>query len=338
MEHVDQTLGSASIHDVGHIQATLTDDLRHAIARRRFICTYFAQLQLEYEALCPVEFQAANAARVAELRVHHLARPTWTNNHRFELLLMQGIEPAILEQRLMIYRDRLKTLVGSERACALSDAFAATPGATVETQRVVALGLLAEIQRLRHVRSEFERLRNRLLMSLLLAGALFGGATWYLLTTTWLPPVVHVFAAGLLGGYFSVLLKLGALQFCVDYNANYHQVDRLFWNVLCSLALSMFEGAVGALILVTMFMSGLLKGSLFPNYENIELANVDLSQLFWMIPTGSAEAAKLIVWCALAGFSERLIPDFLSNLAQRAELRASQPAVNAEAAQRQPAG
>jgi hypothetical protein len=335
MEHIDQRMSSAAVQDSAHVHASLADDMRHALTRRRFICTYFAQLQLEYEALCPAEFQAASAARIAELRANHRTRPTWANNHRFELLVMQGVEPAILEQRLVIYRERLKILVGSERATALSDAFNVPADADADTQRIAALGLLTEIQRLRHVRSEFERLRNRLLMSLLFAGALFGGATWYLLTTTWLPPVVHVFAAGLLGGYFSVLIKLGALQFCVDYNSNYHQVDRLFWNVLCSLALSMFEGAVGALILVTVFMSGLLKGSLFPNYDDAPLPSVDLSHLFWMVPTSSTEAAKLIVWCVLAGFSERLIPDFLSNLAQRAELRAGQVAANAEAASRQ---
>lgn len=289
---------------------------------RRFICTYFAQLELEYEALCPAEYRIATSARFQQLQAAHLARPSWPNNHRLEMLVMQGVDGSILGQRVAIYRERLQTLVGGARATALSQAFAVDDQASLERRRAAALGLLAEIQRLRHVRSEFERLRNRLLMSLLGAGAMFGGATYYLLTVTWLPPVAHVLAAGFLGGYFSVLLKLGSLQFCLDYNANYHQVDRLFWNLLCTLGLSMFEGAVGALILFTMFVSGLLKGSLFPEFQNLPLTNVDVSKLFWMAPEGSGESGKLIVWCVLAGFSERLIPDFLSGLARRAEASA----------------
>ena len=107
------------------------------------------------------------------------------------------------------------------------------------------------------------------------------------------------------------------MRWCLDYNTNYHQVDRLFWNLVCSLALSMFEGAVGALVLFTIFLAGLLKGSMFPEFPNIEFDGVDLSKLWWLVPTQPAEAAKLIVWCLLAGFSERLIPDFLSGLAKQ---------------------
>jgi len=268
--------------------------------------------------LCPLEFRRANAARIEALKAAHVAHPSWATNHRFEMLLMEGIEPAILVQRIAIYRERLKTLVGDDRATVLGQAFGGAANADIDTQRKLSLGLLAEIQRLRHVRSEFERLRNRLLCSLLAAGALFGGAMISLQLVPWLPPVLHVLAAGLLGGYFSVLVKLGALQFCLDYNANYHQVDRLFWNVLWSLCLSMFEGAVGALILHTMFISGLLTGSLFPHFDSVLLDGIDLSKLFWMVPSGSGEAAKLIVWCVVAGFAERLIPDFLSGLARRA--------------------
>ena len=70
---------------------------------------------------------------------------------------------------------------------------------------------------------------------------------------------------------------------------------------------------------MTIHQAGLIKGSFFPEFEPIALANVDLSQLMWLVPQQSTEAAKLVVWCVLAGFSERLIPDFLSNLARRIE-------------------
>jgi hypothetical protein len=310
---------AAPNHEAHHLGlgSDFASELRRSLTQTRFICTYFSQLEIEYQALCSPEYRAQTAAAVGALRAEQQRRPSWAINHRFEYVVMDGLPPTILRQRSEIYRERLSRLLGSERVAAVEQSFALPDDAPLEVQRTLALGMLSEIQRLRHVRSEFDRLRNRLFVCLLLAGSLFGAFIACMLMHNWLPPVTHVIAAGLMGGYFSVLLKLGALRWCLDYNTNYHQVDRLFWNLVCSLALSMFEGAVGALVLFTIFLAGLLKGSMFPEFPNIEFDGVDLSKLWWLVPTQPAEAAKLIVWCLLAGFSERLIPDFLSGLAKQ---------------------
>jgi hypothetical protein len=291
--------------------------VRRSLSQTRFICTYFSQLEIEYHALCSQEHQARTQAQLRELRQEHGRAPSWAVNHRFEFLVMDGLAEPILRQRIAIYRDRLERLVGPERVPAIEASFQLKPDASFEAVRSLAMGMLSEIQRLRHVRSEFERLRNRLLVSLLGAGMSFGGVICALVVYAWLPPMLHVLAAGLLGGYFSVLVRLGALRWCLDYNTNYQQVDRLFWNLLCSLGLSMFEGAVGALVLFTVFVSGLLKGSLFPDFPEHAIAGIDLTTIWWMTPASAAESAKLIVWCILAGFTERLIPDFLSGLARQ---------------------
>lgn len=304
-------------------------DMQRSLRRRRFICTYFNQLDMEYESLCPVDYQEETASAVRALRADHAKRPSWAINHRFEYLVMGGVHEEILTQRIAIYRERLKTLLSPDGA-GLVDKVFAVPTADVQSRRAAALGMLAEIQRLRHVRSEFERLRNRLLLCLLGAGLFFGLLTLTLMIQKWLPPLAHVLAAGLLGGYFSVLLKLGSLRFCLEYNSNYHQVDRLFWNILCNLLLSMFEGAAAALILFSVFLSGMLRGSLFPEFPDVTLEGVDLSKLWWMVPTHSVEASKLVAWSVIAGFSERLIPDLLTTLTRRAA-DASQPG-NAAAA------
>lgn len=295
--------------------AGVLHDLKRSLAQQRFICTYFDQLNVEYETLCPAQYHEQTSAVARQLRAQHATQPSWALNHRFEHLVMAGVAPEVLEQRIVIYRERLKTLLGAAGAASVDALF--DPSAALESRRTMALGLLAEIQRLRDVRSEFERLRNRLLWCLLAAGGFFGMVCFTLLQQSWqwLPPMVHVLSAGLLGGYFSVLLKLGALRFCLEYNSNYQQVDRLFWNISYNLLLSMFEGAVGALILYTIFLAGLLKGSLFPEFPAQPVGTI--SELFWMSPVLHEEAAKLIVWCVIAGFSERLIPDFLSTLTQQ---------------------
>jgi hypothetical protein len=39
-----------------------------------------------------------------------------------------------------------------------------------------------------------------------------------------------------------------------------------------------------------------------------------MSLLLRGLPSSTAETAKLLVWCFIVGFSERLIPDYLTQL------------------------
>ena len=285
------------------------------IRRLRFTRKYFAHLDTEFESLCSPKYKADNADAVAELRAHHARSPSWENNHRFEYIVMAGVDPLILRQRLALYRVRLKDLVGPEREEAMAASFAVPENADDAAERTIALGLLSEIQRMRHVRSEFEILRNRLfamcLAMGLLLGASFSALVWEAIHQrhTYVP--FHVLVAGLLGGYFSVLLRLGALRWCFEYNANYQQVDRLFWNIFSNFLLSMFEGAVGAFVLYTIFLAGILRGTLFPTFDT---STAGFETIFCQLPSSNSQLAMLLLWSIVAGFSERLVPDFLMSL------------------------
>jgi hypothetical protein len=289
-------------------------------ARRRhsFVDRYFRQLDTEYEALCPAEYRAETTGTVLDLRAEHERSPSWHNNHRFEFLIMAGLPPVLLRQQIQVYRERLLVLLGAERGDAVLGPFAES-AQNPQEERELALGMLGEIQRLRVVRSEFEKLRKRLLFALVFTGAVFGSLFIALVSfeeLQWLPPVAHVVIAGLIGGYFSVLLRLGSLHWSLEYNANYQQVDRFDGTMLASFMLAMFEGAVAAFVLYTIFLGGLLDGTFFPSFEQIPLNKYELSQVFWVVPKDSSGGAKLLAWCILAGFSERMIPDALSLLAK----------------------
>jgi hypothetical protein len=294
---------------------------RQRAKRRPFCARYFEQLEAEYLALCPSDYQIQHEHELAELRARSAVDSSWEANHRLEHLIINGLPGSMLQPRIQLERDRLQSLLGAADAASVLVHFESSAAGDPERDRSVALGLLCEVQRTRLVQSEFTRLRNQLTVVLLIAGAAFGSFIGNQLSGTefrYLPPAAYAVLAGLMGGYFSVLLRLGALRWSREYNANYHQVDRLFVNLVPALALAMFEGGVAALILYTVFLSGVVEGSMFPHFVPAESGGAWTltSTWLWMAPSDSYGVAKLIVWATLAGFSERLVPDLLTSLAK----------------------
>lgn len=289
-------------------------NLRLLLSRRRFSAKYFSQLDAEFEGLCTPEYKRSVAKEVTKLREAHADRPSWEINHRYEYVLNAGVPDTVLHQRCCMYRQRLRQLL-EDCPAELHVAFdGVAKDAPPETLRSAMLGMLSEIQRLRHVRSEFERLRNRLFLVLAQLGLLF--VLFFVLSPRFgFSTSVHVVMAGVLGGYFSVLLRLGAMHFRDEYNINYHQVDQVFYNVLVTFALALFEGGVAAHLLYTLFVSGVVEGAMFPAFD-LSKGLHEVTDLMNAMPTTPSDTAKLLMWSVAAGFSERLVPDVLNGLAK----------------------
>jgi hypothetical protein len=134
---------------------------------------------------------------------------------------------------------------------------------------------------------------------------------------------------GALGAYFSRILNFQGQQSSLAFD----EALRQFSNSM--LLLRLLYGGIGAVIFYYLLRSGLVGGLAFPD---IAIAPLDGSKSTGASVVGNSllglfreltvnghrvlsptpALAKLIIWCFLAGFSERLVPDSLSRVEARA--------------------
>ncbi len=74
-----------------------------------------------------------------------------------------------------------------------------------------------------------------------------------------------------------------------------------------TIILAYLFGCVLGCIFLLLFVGNFLSGNLFPSFN---LADVP----FIKFTIHVTDWAKIMVWCFISGFSERLIPDFLDSL------------------------
>lgn len=102
---------------------------------------------------------------------------------------------------------------------------------------------------------------------------------------------------GLLGALFSRLTFMQSNFSTLDYD----DLMNVFQNR--ALSIRLLVGMVGALVVFYGILGHVLSGDLFPDLDKLKLtAPADIDKDF----------CKLVIWCFLGGFSQSLVPDFLT--------------------------
>ena len=118
------------------------------------------------------------------------------------------------------------------------------------------------------------------------------------------------FAAGIIGGFVGLQRRLKKMT---DDDLT------LLANSWVYVCLSPLVGGILAVLIYILFVSGLLAGDLFPKFVPDEGADKisGLSAIF-AIHGDEADYGKMLVWCFIAGFSERFATDIISRFENQA--------------------
>jgi hypothetical protein len=136
--------------------------------------------------------------------------------------------------------------------------------------------------------------------------------------------VLCVLYFGIIGGFVSSQRRMQNIPTDVDPLISIFGLDTAGYY----LWLSPLLGGIFAIILGLMFVGGILKGTVFPDFYVSKIIDPSGTKLLMnrslfkgfalqALPTGTEEWAKLFIWSFLAGFAERLVPDNLDRLSAK---------------------
>jgi len=128
--------------------------------------------------------------------------------------------------------------------------------------------------------------------------------------------IPSVFLCGIIGGFVSIQRKLH------DFNVS--DLELMAASGMYMILAPAVSGLL-ALILYFIFLSGLLKGPLFPAFQKDsgEIAPGFFTIIHQHASGGFADYAKLLVWSFIAGYSERFVTNILGKFEGAATDQAS---------------
>lgn len=303
---------------------------------------YFDNLYSEYRCH-PTGFSEKEEAIIKELILLKEQRKlTWKDLYTMELLIARHLPKERLSRTVWMLRLRYKDIVGlSEYEAYLASKPPDLDGQVEEVDlRADIEYLLREIY-LRYAITPFnEKLLNNISkkVSIVIIGCI-GVLIFVILfrvSSEWFlsdskpeerrpASMVLVLFIGALGGLLSVQHRYQSIKREGDPIENISEMmqgwPRIFFPAI--------TGALFALLLFMIFVGGLIKGELFPEFIGVVsngLENeTDGSGIgFAMLlegaqPCKTEDYAKLFVWSFLAGFAERFVPDTLSRFVSSKE-------------------
>lgn len=135
-------------------------------------------------------------------------------------------------------------------------------------------------------------------------------------------PFLIVCAAGTVGGTLSFEQRLQSLPSRGESLGDLVELD-----TGSGVFSSPITGGAFAIILYILFAAGLMSGTIFPTLGNSNDHVQTLSDFVANIaPASTLDWAKLLIWCFIAGFAERFVPDALDRLIARSSEKQKQSA------------
>jgi len=261
-----------------------------------------------------------NAPLLVELLRKDPKQVTWDEIQAGRIALLAVMPEEMLRTEFGSLADGYETVTGGKP---FAQGTLPLPPTTLEGWRAGVLSLIEDLAKFRRAKLMFERARSTvgfcfglLLLALVLAGFYYVQKAYY--NTSKVPPALWqpLLFVGFVGAGFSVLSRLYSLKWSPRLAAQTEDVQALKKGLVINCVLSMSEGVIAAGVIHLLFTSGLLKGDLFPAFDEPpgELETVFMRFLAYE-PSSVADVAKLFAWAFVAGFAERLVPDKLNQLA-----------------------
>jgi len=253
-------------------------------------------------------------------------RPSWGDLYLLEKYVICKQPEEVLKARLPGLRLSYREIVGQEAyEQYLQSGQASLPASNIESVRADACRLLDTLHWAYAMAPERERTRTMILKKIALQMVFSLGIGVLLLSLAFyvkmpmLQTVILVMFMGALGGYLSVQQRIASISNDQDPILTMFQLQ----SGLFAVRLAPITGAICGLALFLIFHGDLLQGNLFPKLDTIEYWLDALPATAHLAPTDYPEIFKLLLWCFIAGFAERLVPDTLDNLVS-AQARSAQ--------------
>ena len=291
---------------------------------------YFHHLSAELRSIPAARIDADTRAIADEvLRKNQEGSLCWDDLYAFDLMLARLLPPEKLSRKVWSLRLRYQDVVDLQEFQAYlaskPPSIADNPKEREEELRADIEYLLGQIY-LRYSIGPFgERIRDRVSKRVAIV-TLFGIGAMGVVFALNLMGVRETYSAALPTALFAGAMG-GLLSLQQRYQGTARQGDPV--EGVSQLAhnwpqvfLPAINGAVFALVLYMLMLGGLISGDIFPRFMKPEENQNGLVLLEFLRqgkPANPADYAKLIVWCFVAGFAERFVPDTLSRLVSRTQ-------------------
>jgi hypothetical protein len=283
---------------------------------------YFAHVLAEYELLRADGDVPAKIRQIVDKKEND--PPTPGDLYLLEKYVIYKQPEPVVRARLSGLRLSYRDIVGTNAyAQYLESGQASQTSSSLETVRADAGRLLDALHWAYAMVPACEQTRTDILRKIVqemfvsvgiglvvLLAAFFMGQTM-------VAAIVLVMLMGALGGFLSVQQRIAKISTDQDPILTMFQLQKGLFAV----RLAPLTGALCALVLLLIFQADLLTGALFPDMKKL-LFRLGTLQTPTGVFTGGDNAiqfAKLLVWCFIAGFAERFVPDTLNKLVSKQE-------------------